>query len=93
MMMIYHAAQNPPFTDERNHNLNSELTHTRGVCRGVLAGTGAVDSPAALVPVNCKCGRGKASRYDGKCGYCRSRKQQKTHLFKLARGLYEGAKS
>lgn len=50
--MIHHAAQNHPFTDERNDILNSELTHTRGVCRGVPAGTGAVYSPAALVPVS-----------------------------------------
>lgn len=28
----------------------------------------------------CKCGRGKASAYDNKCGNCRSQKQRRNHL-------------
>jgi isopentenyldiphosphate isomerase len=30
----------------------------------------------------CKCGRGHVSAYDGKCGHCRSTKEQKTHIRK-----------
>ena len=36
----------------------------------------------------CKCGRGKVSKYDGKCGHCRTRKEQKTHQWKCYNGLY-----
>jgi hypothetical protein len=36
----------------------------------------------------CQCGRGYQSRYDRKCGHCRSTKEQKTHEFKLRKGLY-----
>ena len=36
----------------------------------------------------CKCGKGAASRYDGKCGHCRTPREQKTHTFKVVRGLY-----
>jgi hypothetical protein len=32
-----------------------------------------------LVWLTCKCGRGKASHYDGKCGHCRTRKERKIH--------------
>lgn len=34
----------------------------------------------------CKCGRGKMSAYDGKCGHCRSRKEQKAHTQRLVYG-------
>lgn len=36
----------------------------------------------------CKCGRGKVSKYDTKCGHCRTSKQQKIHQHKLLNNLY-----
>jgi hypothetical protein len=27
----------------------------------------------------CRCGKGKVSAYDGKCGHCRTRKEQEAH--------------
>ena len=39
----------------------------------------------------CKCKRGYVSRYDGKCGHCRTTREQKTHEFKLRKGLYPAA--
>lgn len=36
----------------------------------------------------CACGQGYASAYDGKCGHCRTRREQKTHWHKLRHGLY-----
>lgn len=32
-------------------------------------------------PKVCPCGRGYVSAYDGKCGHCRSGKEQKRHAF------------
>lgn len=37
----------------------------------------------------CKCGRGYKSKYDGKCGHCRTKREKKTHLFKLINNLYQ----
>jgi hypothetical protein len=36
----------------------------------------------------CRCGRGKQSHYDGKCGHCRTKKEQKEYEEKHARGGY-----
>lgn len=33
----------------------------------------------------CQCRRGYVSRYDGKCGHCRTTKEQKAHLWNLRR--------
>lgn len=30
-------------------------------------------------PTVCKCGQGYASRFDGKCGHCRSRREHQAH--------------
>jgi hypothetical protein len=30
----------------------------------------------------CRCGKGYVSRYDGKCGHCRTPKEQKAHVWK-----------
>lgn len=51
-------------------------------------------TPAELIglPKVCDCKRGYRSAYDGKCGHCRSTKQQKTHQFKLYHGLYDKGK-
>lgn len=32
----------------------------------------------------CKCGQGKASAYDGKCGHCRTKKERQRHRALLA---------
>jgi hypothetical protein len=29
--------------------------------------------------VTCRCGKGKVSAWDGKCGHCRTRKEQRAH--------------
>ena len=34
------------------------------------------DSPPRAT---CRCGKGKVSVYDGKCGHCRTRKEQEAH--------------
>lgn len=39
----------------------------------------------------CKCRRGYVSRYDGKCGHCRSTREQKTHIWKLRHDIYPAA--
>lgn len=31
------------------------------------------------MPQTCKCGRGKASAYDQKCGYCRTKNERLAH--------------
>lgn len=31
----------------------------------------------------CKCGKGHVSQWDGKCGHCRTKKEQKDHEFTL----------
>lgn len=31
----------------------------------------------------CKCGKGHVSQWDGKCGHCRTKKQQSDHQFAL----------
>lgn len=36
-----------------------------------------VDKPHPLAGNTCRCGRGKASAYDGKCGNCRTQKERK----------------
>ena len=33
----------------------------------------------------CKCGQGYVSAYDGKCGHCRTRKEQKAMEFQRRR--------
>lgn len=35
----------------------------------------------------CKCKRGKASVYDGKCGHCRSPREQKQHIMALDKAI------
>lgn len=31
----------------------------------------------------CKCGKGYVSQWDGKCGHCRTRKEQRDHEYAL----------
>lgn len=31
----------------------------------------------------CKCGKGRASQWDGKCGHCRTKKEQRDHEYAL----------
>lgn len=40
----------------------------------------------------CKCGKGHVSQWDGKCGHCRTKKEQKDHEFTLIR-MPEGLSS
>lgn len=41
----------------------------------------------------CKCGKGKVSQYDGKCGHCRTKREREAHrkltddLFRNPRGI------
>lgn len=32
----------------------------------------------------CKCGKGHVSQWDGKCGHCRTKKEQKDHGYVLS---------
>lgn len=36
--------------------------------------------------VRCKCGKGKVSAWDGKCGHCRTTKEQKAHISRVVYG-------
>ena len=36
----------------------------------------------------CKCGQGKVSQWDGKCGHCRSAKEQKLYTYRHMTGYY-----
>lgn len=31
----------------------------------------------------CKCGKGHVSQWDGKCGHCRTKKEQRDHAYAL----------
>jgi hypothetical protein len=40
------------------------------------------------VSKQCPCGNGYKSRYDGKCGKCRTTREQREHEYKLRHDLY-----
>ena len=44
---------------------------------GAESGIFMTDAPHPNAGKTCRCGRGKASGYDGKCGKCRSNRERK----------------
>lgn len=47
------------------------------------------DSDKDRVHRICSCGQGYSSAYDGKCGHCRSTKEQKTYVWKHANNKFK----
>ncbi len=39
-----------------------------------------------MVPVTCRCGRGKMSAHDFRCGHCRTKKEQAAHTQRMVYG-------